>query len=535
MLRAGWATLVLLPLAELMALTVRFDTKSLVQTNGGWSELIARAPQSIRLVLVVVGAILLCGGSRLLGDLIRLIAQPDSARRRGLYVVAHLAALAGFTGLTALVMEHGVGDSAHGTGWIVAWLAAGLTSLILWGAALASPALWRPLFRRHAGALLAGAAVGLAAWAAGTVTGQWWRPLARLTFLLVQGFLSLVCREVVCHPAEFLIGTPAFTVEIAPACSGYEGIGLIWVFLGAYLWLFRRSLRFPGALWLLPLGTVLIWLANAARIAALILIGAWGSPAVAVGGFHSQAGGLAFNLVGLGLVALAHRSRFFAFVDADAENGPQTTNPTAAYLVPLLTIVATAMIGAACSSGFDWSYPLRVLAVGGVLWSFRRSYAGLKWTWSWPAVAIGTGVFLLWMVLEPVSASDDAPNTLTMGLAALPKGWAVVWVAFRVIGSVVTVPLAEELAFRGYLTRRLITADFQEAPLGRFSWWSFLASSILFGMLHGRWLAGTLAGMLYALALYRRRNLTDAVMAHATTNALIAVYVLATETWSLWL
>jgi exosortase E/protease (VPEID-CTERM system) len=410
-----------------------------------------------------------------------------------------------------------------------------LTTLILWGAALVSPGLWRPLFWRHGKALLAGAAVGLAAWAAGTVTGQWWRPLARLTFLLVQGVLSLVCREVVCHPAEFLIGTPAFTVEIAPACSGYEGIGLIWVFLGAYLWLFRRDLRFPRALWLLPLGTVLIWLANAVRIAALILIGAWGSPAVAVGGFHSQAGGLAFNLVGLGLVALAHHSRFFASLDAGDEIRIQTTNPTAAYLVPLLTIVATAMVGAACTSGFDWSYPLRVLAVGGVLWSFRRSYAGLRWRGSWPAVAIGTGVFLLWMALEPISTSANTPNTLARGLGALPKDWAVVWLVFRVIGSVVTVPLAEELAFRGYLMRRLIAADFQEVPLGRFSWWSFLASSLVFGLLHGRWLAGTLAGMLYALALYRRRDLTDAVMAHAITNALIAAYVLATGTWSLWL
>jgi CAAX prenyl protease-like protein len=98
----------------------------------------------------------------------------------------------------------------------------------------------------------------------------------------------------------------------------------------------------------------------------------------------------------------------------------------------------------------------------------------------------------------------------------------------------VTVPLAEELAFRGYLTRRLIAPDFECVPLGRFTWASFLVSSALFGALHGRWLAGTLAGMLYALALYRRRNLADPVLAHALTNALLAVHVLATGAWSLW-
>jgi membrane protease YdiL (CAAX protease family) len=53
-------------------------------------------------------------------------------------------------------------------------------------------------------------------------------------------------------------------------------------------------------------------------------------------------------------------------------------------------------------------------------------------------------------------------------------------------------------------------------------------------LLHGRWLAGTLAGMVYALALYRRGKLVDPVLAHAITNALIAGYVLTTGTWSLW-
>jgi outer membrane protein assembly factor BamB len=69
----------------------------------------------------------------------------------------------------------------------------------------------------------------------------------------------------------------------------------------------------------------------------------------------------------------------------------------------------------------------------------------------------------------------------------------------------VVVPLAEELAFRGYLMRRLISTGFRERPPDRFTWASFLISSALFGTLHGRWLAG----ILYALALYRRRNLAD--------------------------
>jgi CAAX prenyl protease-like protein len=116
----------------------------------------------------------------------------------------------------------------------------------------------------------------------------------------------------------------------------------------------------------------------------------------------------------------------------------------------------------------------------------------------------------------------------------LPAAWAGVWLTFRIVGSVLTVPIAEELAFRGYLLRRLISAEFENVSFRQFSWLSLLGSSLVFGALHDRLLAGTLAGVVYALVLRRRGELCDAVVAHATTNLLIAAYVLATGTWSLW-
>jgi CAAX prenyl protease-like protein len=112
---------------------------------------------------------------------------------------------------------------------------------------------------------------------------------------------------------------------------------------------------------------------------------------------------------------------------------------------------------------------------------------------------------------------------------------AAAWIVFRIIGYVVVVPLAEELAFRGFLARRIMRADFHNVPIGTFSWLSFLLSSLLFGIFHGKlWLAGTGAGMLFALALYRRRSLGDAIQSHATTNAMLAVYAVVTGNWSAW-
>ncbi len=138
------------------------------------------------------------------------------------------------------------------------------------------------------------------------------------------------------------------------------------------------------------------------------------------------------------------------------------------------------------------------------------------------------------MGLEWATGGPDTGSSIAKALREMPAGLAAAWLLFRVVGSVVTVPIAEELAFRGYLLRRLISADFDRLPSPRFTWLSFLLSSVLFGALHGRWLAGTVAGMFYAWAMYRRGRVADATLAHATTNALIAADVMIFGNWSLW-
>ena len=175
-----------------------------------------------------------------------------------------------------------------------------------------------------------------------------------------------------------------------------------------------------------------------------------------------------------------------------------------------------------------------MLVVAASLWHFRTAYRQFFAGWSSAAMALGTLVFVLWLLLAPRMGPHASGVLLVEGLTALPPGWAACWLVLRMLGSVLTVPLAEELAFRAYLIRRFQSADFEAIPFQRFTWFSFLISSLLFGLLHGCWLAGTLAGMVYALAVYRRGKPGDAVLAHAVTNALIAAYVLATGSWGLW-
>ncbi|NDC53668.1 MAG: exosortase E/protease, VPEID-CTERM system [Planctomycetia bacterium] len=353
----------------------------------------------------------------------------------------------------------------------------------------------------------------------------------------------------VIRPRPFVVGTETFAVEIEHKCSGFQGIGLVSTLLAGYLWWFRRGLRFPQALLLVPIGVVLIWVANLVRITALILVGIYLSPKIAVDGFHSTAGWIAFVTVGLGTIWAASRMPFFTKLEpletggswagpggireADGRGTPHAFLATPACVVPFLALTAITMLTRAFSSGFDVLYPVRVATVAIVLWSLRAAYPLRGWRFSFVPVAIGAVSFAVWMLLAPGPGLDEAAAALDPVRFGEP--WAFLWLVARVIGSVVTVPIAEELFFRGFLVRRCIDMDADRVPVGQLTWLAFIVSSVAFGALHGEaWLAGVIVGMLFAGALAWRRSLADAVVAHATTNALLSAYVIGTGSWTQW-
>jgi CAAX prenyl protease-like protein len=97
------------------------------------------------------------------------------------------------------------------------------------------------------------------------------------------------------------------------------------------------------------------------------------------------------------------------------------------------------------------------------------------------------------------------------------------------------VPIIEELAFRGFLARRLASRDFDALPPERITLPAIFGSALAFGLLHRRPVAGTLAGVAYALVYRRRGKLADAVVAHAATNAILLAVAAALGRWDLWL
>jgi exosortase E/protease (VPEID-CTERM system) len=414
----------------------------------------------------------------------------------------------------------------------VAWhacLAAAALALLVAAAPLAW---WMQAARRTGNLPLYALIAALAAVVAIQLSQRLWEPTAALTFRLVLLALHPLLPGLKGNFGTLTLSTDRFAVTISEQCSGLEGVGLMLAFCATWLWYFRREFRFPRALSIVPMAALLAFMLNVLRIAALVAIGDAGYPSVAMVGFHSQAGWIAFNTIALGVAVLAKRSSWMrrdANAPAAAAGGD---NATAAYLMPLLAILAAGMIAHAFSAGFELLYPLRLAAAVAVLWVYRKSYATLDWNMSWRAPATGVAIAGVWFLfahfLIPPSARPEA-------LGALPAPLRAAWITARVLAATLTVPIAEELAYRGYLLRRLVDADFQSVRFNDIRWPALAVCAAAFGIMHGTlWLPGILAGLAYGAIAIRTRRIGEAVVAHATTNAILAAAVLLFDQWQLW-
>jgi exosortase E/protease (VPEID-CTERM system) len=426
------------------------------------------------------------------------------------------------------------------------------------------------------------------AWPAGGVRGLWrarpiWAPIAAIAALsaaaglgaralwslqsdvVLEWVLSLL-RAVGESPErgegnEIWLGD--FGVDVAPICSGYEGIGLMVAFVGGYLVVMRKELE-PRLAWpFLPLAVVVVWLANVGRLAALTWIGARVSRDWAAGAFHSKAGWLLFCAIALSMVWLVQRiagraglpdgaspSTLRVPQDAATSEGspaargaPADSSDLAAdtplgrattyYLAPLVATTGVALITGVFFEPLDRLYGLRVVATLVALvacgYRFRSLFEGV----SRYSVGAGLLVFGLWVALRTEPAAETV-NQFGEQLAALSPTERSAWLVLRVLGTTLTIPICEELAFRGFLLRRLAKKDFVALNYQRVPWWALAVSSLLFAVLHSSWLAGVVAGAVYGGLVRWRGRLAEATIAHMLTNLCLAVLALSTQSIPYW-
>ncbi|MFA8386786.1 MAG: exosortase E/protease, VPEID-CTERM system [Pelagibaca sp.] len=445
--------------------------------------------------------------------------------RSGLWAAVHVAGLM-LVAAPNVVLADGE-MVVYALPFLLALAVGGIAALIGGALWLMPASAWRDLYREHAKLLLPTIFITLLipslAWAIGLVW-NWSDTLQLATFYSVAVMLAILGNDVFVNLERETIGIVDFFVEVAESCSGIEGLALTTAFMAIYALMMKDDLRM-GRFWLIvwPAALVLSFILNVVRITVLILIGAYVSPELAVNGFHSFAGWLSFTLLALLILTIVNILPGLSKTPKAAsktDHPPLTQDRSAAFIVPFLAFMLSALVVHTFSQTPEIWYGVQVAAMALALWVFRKPVLALTRDFDLVAVGAGLLIGIGWIVTaEP---AEPYASLAEFGALAL-----TVWVVLRVIGTAILVPVVEELFFRGYLFSLIDDGSVLRRVL------AIVITTAGFAALHSRPMAAAIAGVIFALVLLRRGRVFDAIVAHAVANGLIAAAALATGQWSL--
>jgi len=184
-------------------------------------------------------------------------------------------------------------------------------------------------------------------------------------------------------------------------------------------------------------------------------------------------------------------------------------------------------------------YPIKVLCVAGVILFYWKHYREFAWRdaadvkMSLISISGGLLIFILWITLDFEFATQGTPPGYNPDLFEHDV-LKFTMIAVRMAGATLLVPIMEELFWRSFLIRYIISTDFGKIPIGSFTWASFLLTAFLFGLEHHYILAGVVAGIIFNLVLYYTKSIVQCILAHAVANLALGVYVLLTGQWRFW-
>jgi uncharacterized protein len=225
-------------------------------------------------------------------------------------------------------------------------------------------------------------------------------------------------------------------------------------------------------------------------------------------------------------------------------------SPIAARVAPFVVfLLLTFCQGKFGEAGRYWFYFAKTLVGAWMIWEVRPFVSELRLNFSWEAVAVGVAVCVIWIGLDglyPKLTELSVKVGLSKAAAtpALPwnpnlqfgdgAGLAWFFIAVRILGASLVVPVLEEVFFRSFLYRYIAKVDFQSVSLGQFLALPFLVTSLVFAFEHEEWLAGILCGFAYQGLVIWKKRLGDAIVAHGITNLLLGLWVVWKGAWNFW-
>lgn len=192
-------------------------------------------------------------------------------------------------------------------------------------------------------------------------------------------------------------------------------------------------------------------------------------------------------------------------------------------------------------------YTIKIIATTAVLLLALPAYLIFPVRISALALAVGVVGVVAWigickldleqkllvpMGLGSIVSMGERPGFNPLEQLKDDPSWAYGFLAIRLFGLAILIPIIEEFFLRVFLVRFVMDVDWFKIPFGKVDRLG-LITSIAFPMLmHPGELFAAAAwfGMITWLML-RTRNIWDCVAAHAVTNGLLGAYVLATNEW----
>jgi CAAX prenyl protease-like protein len=166
------------------------------------------------------------------------------------------------------------------------------------------------------------------------------------------------------------------------------------------------------------------------------------------------------------------------------------------------------------------------------------------------AVVVGAAGIVVWVGLAKLGVEWKLSERLLQPLGLVSAGqrpefnpwehfsqpgWMWAFLAVRLLGLAVVVPLIEEFFLRGFVMRFVVAQDWWDVPFGKVNAAAIAVSIVVPMLTHpGELLAAAAWFGLVTWLMVRTRNIWDCVAAHAVTNLLLGVYVLKFGQWWLW-
>jgi hypothetical protein len=180
------------------------------------------------------------------------------------------------------------------------------------------------------------------------------------------------------------------------------------------------------------------------------------------------------------------------------------------------------------------------------VWPGYRQY---RWRLNWLAVAVGVIGFVVWIALATwqrqwmpwlaEKTGSDWLKSLGQRSAFNPLEelrnrplLAYGFLAVRLVGLALIVPVIEELFLRGFVMRFVMKERWWELPLGSVNRTAVIVGTALPILMHPQ---EAVAALFWFSAvtwlMVRTRSIGNCVLAHAITNLALGIYVIASGNW----